>query len=59
MSKMPKLGIGKMFANIKENLANQGVEHPATLADSIGKKKFGDKKMERIATAARKTKIKK
>lgn len=51
--KMPKLGTGKRFANLKKQLAGRGVNNPGALAAYIGRKKFGAKKMGQLAAKGR------
>lgn len=48
MSK-PKLGSGERFANLTKKLSTKGVKDPKALAASIGRKKFGNKKMAKMA----------
>lgn len=49
MSK-PKLGTGKRFAALKKSLASRGgVKDPGALAAAIGRKKYGAKKMAKMA----------
>ena len=56
-AKKPKLGSGKRFQKLKGKLAKQkGVTDPAALAASIGRKKYGKKKMAKMAAAGRKRK---
>ena len=53
--KLPKLGSGKRFANLTKKLqGKKGVYDPAGLAASIGRKKFGAKKMQAMASAGKK-----
>ena len=47
-----KLGSGKRFAALKKKVGS------AALAAHIGRKKYGDKKMQAMATAGRKKKNK-
>lgn len=51
MSKQPKLGSGKRFANLENKLEKQGKseESAKAIAASIGRKKYGDKKMQKLA----------
>lgn len=49
-----KLGGGGRFAKLKGELAKKGVKNPAGLAASIGRKKYGAKKMSQMAAAGRK-----
>lgn len=51
----PKLGSGKRFAQLKRKLAARGnVRDPAAVAAAIGRKKYGKKKMAKMAAAGRK-----
>ena len=55
MSKLPKLGSGARFAALKNKLASKpGVTNPAGLAASIGRKKYGAKKMASMAAKGKK-----
>jgi len=55
MSRKPKLGSGKRFSNLKKQLSRQkGIEHPEALAASIGRKKYGKKKFQKIAAKGKK-----
>lgn len=57
MSKQPKLGSGKRFANLTKSIAkNSDIENPAAVAASIGRKKYGAKKMAKMAAAGKKKK---
>lgn len=50
----PKLGSGQRFAALKSELAKKpGIENPAALAASIGRKKYGAKKMEKLSAGGR------
>ncbi len=40
----PPLGTGQRFAALQQDLAQKGVQDPAALAASIGRKKFGASK---------------
>lgn len=52
----PKLGSGKRFAALTKDLSKQGVSDPKALAASIGRKKYGAKKMALMAAAGRRKK---
>ena len=52
--KTMKLGGGGRFAKLKGQLTKKGVSNPAAVAASIGRKKYGTKKMTKWATAGRK-----
>jgi len=54
MARKAKLGSGKRFAALKKKVAKKGVRNPAALAASIGRKKYGAKKMAKLAAAGRK-----
>lgn len=54
MAKKPKLGSGARFKALTKKLDRQGVEDPAALAASIGRKKYGAKKMAKMSAAGRK-----
>lgn len=49
----PKLGSGARFKSLKKKLAKKGVKNPAALAASIGRKKYGKKKFQSLATKGR------
>lgn len=43
----PKLGTGGRFKELEGKLSHEkGITNPAALAASIGRKKYGEKKME-------------
>lgn len=44
-----KLGMGGRFAKLKASLSKKGIKNPAALAASIGRKKYGAKKMASMA----------
>ena len=52
MARKPKLGSGKRFKTLKGKLARKGVRNPGALAASIGRKKYGAKKMAKMAPRA-------
>lgn len=52
----PKLGSGARFKALKAKLAKKGIRDPGALAASIGRKKYGAKKMAKMAAAGRKRK---
>ena len=57
MAKQPKLGSGKRFEKLEKSVAKKGnVDNPAALAASIGRKKYGEKKMASLSAAGRKHK---
>lgn len=51
-----KLGSGKRFAALKAKLARRGVRSPGGLAASIGRKKYGKKRFQKLASRGRKRK---
>ena len=55
-TKKPKLGSGKRFSNLTSKLKKQGVKNPKALAASIGRKKYGAKKMASMAAKGRRSK---
>jgi hypothetical protein len=55
MAKKPKLGSGARFRKLKGQLARKkGVRDPGAVAASIGRKKYGSKKMAQMSAAGRK-----
>jgi hypothetical protein len=52
----PKLGSGARFAAIKRKAAASGARNPAAVAAAAGIKKYGVKRMSRMAAAGRKGK---
>ena len=49
------LGTGERFAVVEEAIAKQGgVRNPVAVAASIGRKKYGQKKMTEMSAAGRK-----
>ena len=54
MAKKPPLGSGQRFSALTQQLAAKpGVTNPAALAASIGRKKFGKKKMGALSAKGR------
>lgn len=54
-AKKAPLGTGARFASLKKKLSGQkGVTDPAALAASIGRKKYGAKKMAALAAKGKK-----
>lgn len=49
MAKQPKLGTGKRFAKLETKFAGKGINNPAALAASIGRKKYGAKKFAKLS----------
>jgi hypothetical protein len=58
MAKKARLGSGKRFSTLKRSLARKGVRDPGALAASIGRKKYGAKKMSKMSAAGRKRRSK-
>jgi hypothetical protein len=58
MARKPKLGTGKRFSNLKRRLSRKGIRNPGALAASIGRKKFGTKRMAKLSAKGRKRKSK-
>jgi hypothetical protein len=56
--KKPKLGSGERFKKISSKLKKQGAKDPDALAAKIGTKKYGQKKMTKMATTGKKKKKK-
>ncbi len=52
----PKLGSGKRFAAIEAKAKKYGATNPAAVAAAAGIKKYGQKKMTKMAVAAKKRK---
>lgn len=53
--KKPRLGSGKRFQSLANKIARSGnVDNPKAVAASIGMKKYGTKKMEKMAQAGKK-----
>ena len=53
MARKAKLGSGKRFKSLKGKLARKGVRDPGALAASIGRKKYGSKRMSSMAAKGR------
>jgi len=54
MGKSMKLGGGGRFAKLEGELANKpGIRNPAAVAASIGRKKYGAKRMASLASVAK------
>lgn len=57
MARKPTLGTGKRFKALSEKIASHGgVKDPDAVAASIGKKKWGAKKMAKMAAKGRRKK---
>lgn len=54
MAKSMKLGGGGRFAKLKGELSHEkGIKNPGALAASIGRKKYGSKKMASMSAKGR------
>jgi hypothetical protein len=53
MAKQAKLGSGVRFKKLANKLARKGVQDPDAVAASIGRKKYGNKKMAKMAEKGR------
>jgi hypothetical protein len=53
-AKKPKLGSGKRFAAIEKEAKASGAKNPAAVAAAAGMKKYGKKKMEKMAQKGKK-----
>ena len=54
---LPPLGSGERFAALKASLAKKsGITNPGALAASIGRKKYGKKRFQKLAAKGRKNK---
>ena len=49
-----KLGSGARFAAVEKAAAKSGAKNPAAVAAAAGMKKYGKKKMEKMAQAGKK-----
>lgn len=49
MPKKAKLGSGKRFDDLKKKLKSEGVRNPAAVAASIGRKKYGKARFQKLA----------
>lgn len=47
------LGQGGRFAALKQKLSKKGVRNPAAVAASIGRKKYGKSRFQKLATKGR------
>lgn len=53
--KKPKLGTGKRFEKLEKGIAAEGgIKDPAAVAASIGRKKYGEKKMAAMSAKGKK-----
>ncbi len=51
--KKPPLGTGERFEALKRSLARKGAKDPAALAAWIGRKKYGKKRFQELASRGR------
>jgi hypothetical protein len=51
-----KLGSGARFKALTAKMAGNGVKNPAAVAASIGRKKYGPKKMAQLSAAGKRKK---
>jgi len=51
--KTPKLGTGKRFAAVEASAAKSGARNPKAVAAAVGRKKFGARKMSKLAATGR------
>ena len=49
-----KLGSGARFKSLSKKLKKKGAKDPDALAASIGRKKYGKKRFQKLATAGKK-----
>lgn len=49
-----KLGAGGRFAAVEKSAAASGAKNPKAVAAAVGRAKYGDAKMQRMAAAGRK-----
>jgi hypothetical protein len=54
MAKEAKLGSGSRFKKVAEEAKKSGAKNPAAVAAAAGMKKYGVKKMEKMAQAGKK-----
>jgi hypothetical protein len=54
MSKSMKLGGGGRFAKLKKQLAAKGAKNPGAVAAAIGREKYGQAKMTKMAVKGKK-----
>lgn len=53
MAKKARLGSGGRFRSLKAKLSRKGVRNPAGLAASIGRKKYGKARFQKMAARGR------
>jgi hypothetical protein len=49
-----RLGSGKRFKALANKFAHKGINNPGALAAKIGREKYGNKKMTKMAVAGKK-----
>jgi hypothetical protein len=54
MAKKPKLGSGKRFKALANKMAREGVDDPKAAAAAVGRKKYGNEKMQKMAAKGKK-----
>lgn len=54
--KLPKLGTGKRFAAVEASARRSGAKNPAAVAAMAGRKKYGAKRMAKMAATGRRRK---
>ena len=52
----PKLGSGKRFKSLTKKLKKKGAKNPKALAAYIGRKKYGKKKFQKLASKGKRRK---
>lgn len=54
MARKARLGSGKRFKSLKKKLSRKGIRNPGALAASIGRKKLGKSRFQKLAARGRK-----
>jgi hypothetical protein len=55
MARKPKLGTGKRFSSLVRSISRRGkVRNPRAVAAAIGRKKYGKRRMAKMAVRGRK-----
>lgn len=57
--KKPKLGTGKRFKAVEASARKSGARDPKAVAAAVGRKKYGAKRMAKMAAAGRRRAAKK
>jgi hypothetical protein len=52
--KSMRVGGGGRFAKLKKKLSRKGIRNPGALAASIGRKKYGKRRFQKMAAKGRK-----